>query len=150
MSIEVNIEEWIFNTLSQSYPVFNDMPICPFAKQAWLDNKVYIKYNQEINTQEDVALLDYYEVIIYAYDPADISPESLSANAKQACGDQIVALEDHPASKEEIQGISLNNGTYALILVQNRHKLEQARRVLDAKGYYDNWPEDYLDEVLSQ
>jgi len=150
MDLEKNIEDWILEKLSSPSPVFNNFPICPFAKQAWLNNKVYIKYHQDLNLKEDTILLNNYEVIIYAYDPSTISPEELSDKSLSMCNQEVVALEDHPHEIEEIQNVLLNNGTYALILVQQRDKLEQARTILKSKNYYKNWDKKYLDEVLSQ
>lgn len=150
MDYVANIEHWIFDALSKKNNVFNNLPPCPFAKQAWVENKVYLKHEQDPNIAEDQELLKSYEVIIYVYDPTKIDSDTLSNLAKALSNQEIVALEDHPSHIEEIQGISLNNGEYALILVQLRSKLEQARKALEATGYYKNWPTDYLNEVLSQ
>jgi hypothetical protein len=58
-----------------------------------------------------------------------------------------IALEDHPLDPEEVQGIKLNHGTYGLVLIQEKEKLDTARKWLEKKGYYKNWSKEYKQEV---
>lgn len=148
MNISNNIESWIENTLSQASKSFNNLPPCPYAKQAWISGKVLILENQEPNNIKKL-LLDY-EVIIYAFNPRSISAEALYDKCTKISDNDVVALDDHPDVIEKVDDVVLNNGTYALILVQERHKLEQARKILKAKNYYKNWDAEYLEEVLGQ
>ena len=37
-----SIEDWILNFLSKPNDVFAKFPPCPFAKRAWLDDKVIV------------------------------------------------------------------------------------------------------------
>ena len=41
-SFESSIDDWIQNFLSKPSKTFNNLPPCPYAKKAWLDNKVDI------------------------------------------------------------------------------------------------------------
>jgi hypothetical protein len=38
----------------------------------------------------------------------------------------------------------MNQGTYALALVQSLSDLDQKARAMAGKGFYHTWPEDYL------
>jgi hypothetical protein len=38
----------------------------------------------------------------------------------------------------------MNQGTYALALVQSLSDLDARAKQLAAKGFYDSWPEEYL------
>ena len=60
------------------------------------------------------------------------------------------ALEDHPFEREEVQGIWLNNGTWALVLIQPTEKLVEARQWLETKDYYKNWDTNYKESVQSR
>jgi len=147
MTPDAFIEQWILETLSVQSETFNNLPPCPYAKQAWLDNRVLV-------VEEDIQanykqLLDTYEVIIYAYNPKEISAQDLSDLAASLSDEEIVALDDHPDYEESVGDVVLNNGKYALLLVQERTKLNKARQILKTKGYYDNWSPEYLKEVLS-
>ena len=143
--IEKDIENWILNYLSIPSETFNNIPLCPFAKQAWLSKKVLVLDTLPQNIKE---LLQNYEVIIYALNPNDITAEDLFNLAVSLSDDVIVALDDHPNHQEKVGDVVLNNGKYALLLIQERKKLEHARQILKSKGYYNNWDPEYLEEVL--
>jgi UDP-glucose 6-dehydrogenase len=61
----------------------------------------------------------------------------------------LIALEDHPTDAEIVNGVAMNQGTYALALVQSLSDLDAKARLMASKGFYDTWPEDYL-EILFQ
>jgi hypothetical protein len=42
----------------------------------------------------------------------------------------------------------MNQGTYALALVQNLTDLNSKAQQMAQKGFYDTWPEDYLQELF--
>jgi len=56
----------------------------------------------------------------------------------------IVALEDHPADIEDVNGVVMNQGTYALAMIQSLSKLNSATQQVGSKGFYHGWPEEYL------
>ena len=43
----------------------------------------------------------------------------------------------------------MNFGLCSLVLVQRLSKLNNASKVLKEKGYYDNWTQEDLDEVVT-
>jgi hypothetical protein len=57
-------------------------------------------------------------------------------------------LEDHPDAPELVNGVSMNQGTYALALVQNLTDLNEKARLMARKGFYASWPEEYLQELF--
>ena len=61
-----------------------------------------------------------------------------------------VALEDHPLEVEQVQDVKLNQGEYALVLLQPKDKLETAREWLEKKDYYKNWTKEYKQEVQNR
>jgi hypothetical protein len=90
-----------------------------------------------------------HEVIVYAYDPADWPYDRFhaaieSANEEFLLSKDILALEDHPDSVENVNGVIMNQGQYALVLVQSLSKLNIAALQMATKGFYHNWPEEYL------
>lgn len=147
MAAKDHISQWISSSLSNSSEVFNNLPPCPYAKQAWLNNKVLVV--EDGIFIDHITALKTYEVIIYVYDPKIITHEQLYQKCLEVSNDIIVALDDHPDNLEKVSDVVLNNGEYALILVQEREKLEQARKILKAKGYYKNWDPEYLSEVFN-
>ena len=63
-------------------------------------------------------------------------------------GKDFVVLEDHPELKEEVGGMNLNFGK-PVLFVQNRHKLNEARKFLETTDYYKNFDEEYKNDILS-
>jgi hypothetical protein len=89
------------------------------------------------------------EVVIYAYDPAEWSHDLFSsslhaANTEFLLPADILALEDHPDDVEMVNGVCMNQGRYALALVQSLSDLNAKAQLVAKKGFYDSWPEEYL------
>jgi hypothetical protein len=94
-----------------------------------------------------------HEVVIYAYNPAEwpylrFHTAVQDANTEFLLSQDILALEDHPDSVEDVNGVIMNQGQYALILVQSLSKLNTAANQMGAKGFYHTWPEEYLTELF--
>jgi hypothetical protein len=90
-----------------------------------------------------------WEVVIYVYDPVEWPYELFSdslkiANKEFLLRNNLLALEDHPADVEMVNGVCMNQGTYALALVQSLSDLDAKARTMAEKGFYHNWPEEYL------
>jgi hypothetical protein len=88
---------------------------------------------------------------VLGFDPLGILPNQLSEildNAEPMLSKRgYTALEDHPFEREEVGDVWLNNGEYALVLLQPTEKLVEARAWLESKGYYKNWDPDYKESV---
>jgi hypothetical protein len=90
-----------------------------------------------------------WEVVIYVYDPKEWNHDMLSgsielANKEVLLPRDMIALEDHPDDAEIVNGVCMNQGTYALALVQSLSDLNTKARLMASKGFYHNWPEEYL------
>lgn len=156
--MESDIYEWINDRLSMSYKIFNDMPACPFAKQALIDKKIrIIELNNKnefysvlknciTNWDEDI------EVVILGCDPSTITADELSNITEDANNtflkNDYLALEDHPDYLEFVGDFCVNEGNWALILLQKKSKINLARKILEKRGYYKNWSKDYYKEVV--
>lgn len=168
-TFEYEIKNWIIDRLSVSLTQFNDLPACPFAKEALTQNKVIIneltnQFSSRLSMKEyfiaELENFSYHwpkgkEVIVLGCLPEYISSNELSEAVEEAADRFLkdrgyIALEDHPADFEEVDGYTLNQGTYALILLQEAEKLNKARTILEKKDYYKNWRPEYKQEVLSR
>jgi hypothetical protein len=92
-------------------------------------------------------------VTIFVYDPAQHPYEEFHkqiefANNNHLVPKDMIALEDHPTDPEVVNGVSMNQGTYALALVQSLSDLNQKARAMASRGFYDTWPEDYLKQLF--
>jgi hypothetical protein len=93
------------------------------------------------------------EVIIYAYDPAEWTHAQFASSIEQANQEHLlhrdmIALEDHPADPEIVNGVCMNQGTYALALVQGLSDLNTKAQQMGSKGFYHTWPEEYLQALF--
>jgi hypothetical protein len=131
-----------------SHPSFNLLAPCPYAKTAWQENRVDVVIDDPL-THFDPSLLESKDVVVYVFDPAEISADELYRVAVKLNQQYptTVALDDHPHHRETVDNVVLNQNQYALLLVQHRDKLEHARNILEAKGYYTHWDSEYLAEV---
>jgi hypothetical protein len=87
--------------------------------------------------------------VILAYDPneffyAQFDSDIRAANQEVLVAQDLLALGDHPGDPEIVNGVSMNQGTYALVLVQSLGDLDQKAHAIASKGFYDTWPENYL------
>lgn len=161
-SINKSVSDWILNFLSKPSITFNNLPPCPYAKKAWLDNKVTV---EEIKKPVAVNLykkMNEYavswpgkDVVVFAFDYQTLSPEGLTQvvdHVQEEILDKhgLVALEDHPEDIEQIDDVVLNHGSLGLVLVQEKQKLTEAREWLEKKDYYKNWPDEYKQEVQAR
>tara|TARA_B100000902_G_scaffold93213_1_gene96391 strand:+ start:2366 stop:2863 length:498 start_codon:yes stop_codon:yes gene_type:complete len=160
-SFESSIDDWIKNFLSKPSTIFNNLPPCPYAKKAWLDKSVlthWLDDTFEIKLWISAEIENYTyhwpkgkEVVVLGFDPSRVTPEELSKiidNTKPMLDERgFIALEDHPDDPEVVEGIKLNHGTYGLVLIQEKEKLNTARAWLEKKNYYKNWTKEYKKEV---
>lgn len=153
-----DIKTWVFDWVSKHNEQLGHIP-CPFAKQAILQDKIeYVWCDSAADL--NITLVGIAEqglpneVVAIGMDPTEISPGDLTLLTKHA-NDRwlmpigLVALEDHPHDPEIIAGEPMNQGTWAILLVQATAKLNAASKMLAKQGYYDLWTQEQLDDVVN-
>ena len=155
MTAQQQIESWILNFLSKPNSVFNNLPPCPYAKQAWLDGKVEVIETAPKHLEQQICKIletfpDDKDLVMFVLDPNEVSYEQLELISKQYKNEKFALLKDHPNECETVKDIVLNNGKYAIIFVQRREELTRTRKELAGSGYYDNFDPAYKKEVLSK
>jgi hypothetical protein len=154
--VTADIEHWIQNFVEVPHPALGGFPPCPYARSARLKKSYQVflgtdpYYDLQHRARKGMGNL---EVIIYAYDPQQWSHELFSsslhlANTELLLHKDLLALEDHPADVEIVNGVCMNQGTYALALVQSLSDLDAKAKLMAHKGFYDTWPEDYLQALF--
>jgi hypothetical protein len=151
----------------------NNMPACPFAKKAWLENKVDVQYRDPDlgytrNLHQHVKKINFAEKEILIF--CDIFFKEYSLNKYQKIIDNfnnqynkkdIYFLGFHPKNPptEEDQEFLLNptgdvsdlpHSTidFSMMLIQKFSQLYKASDRLKRMGYYDKWPQEYYDDVV--
>ena len=151
------IQNWISDFVTRPNPVFGNLPPCPFAQKAIIDNKVTFL---ELDGVASYPTL-YQHILECDFDEIDVlcmiaQPDQFTARETVKLAEDlngyfmkqdIVVLEDHPDIRESVKGVQLNNGHYTLFLVQRLSKLNRFSKVLEAGPYYKNWSRSYLESV---
>ena len=151
-TVTKDIEQWIENFVEVPHPNLGGWAPCPYARKARLDRDFDVRLG--LAPIHDLIKVSRHglagkSVVIFVYDPQDISAEELS-HAVDVCNreflvpNNLLALEDHPDDPEVVNGVAMNNGTYALILMQSLSDLDEKAQLMARKGFYDTWPEEYL------
>jgi hypothetical protein len=150
-----DIERWMATFVEVPHPALGGWAPCPYARKARLDRDFEVRLG--INPYFDLRVLSQTginkSVVIFVYESTIYSYKQFhgmidSANTEFLVSKDLLALEDHPAAPEIINGVSMNQGTYALALVQSLSDLDHKARLVAQKGFYDCWPEPYLKELF--
>jgi hypothetical protein len=152
-----DILNWSETFVEVPHPALGNWAPCPFARKARLSGTVRVlvgtdPYFDLRNCCRDG--LGTAEVVIYAYDPAEWDYATFHSSLEQANQDFLLAndllvLEDHPDDAEIVNGIRMNQGTYALAMLQSLSKLNTAAAQMHTKGFYELWPDDYLTTLFN-
>lgn len=154
--IQQDIDHWIQSFLEKPNPALNGWAPCPYARRARLDQAYQVQLgNNIVFDLMSVAQqgLGNCQVLILAYDAVAMSGPNFEQAVHTACQEyllpqRLIALPDHPDLPETVNGVALNQGTWALIMIQNLSDLDQQALALARKGYYHSWPESYLDQLF--
>jgi hypothetical protein len=151
-TVAADILAWSETFVEVPHPSLGGWPPCPFARQARLNQTIQVLTGADpyFDLKNRARWgMGKHEVIVYAYDPEDWPYQRFhhaieSANQEFLLPRDILALEDHPEDVEDVNGVIMNQGKYALVLVQSLSKLNVAAKQMGAKGFYHAWPEQYL------
>lgn len=145
-----DIVTWLTDFVEKPNPMLNGWAPCPYARRARIDGLVDIRAGANDPVAElHSAEIGEYDVIAYVYDPEQISAEQLESAVEQLNQQHLksrglFALCDHPAAPEIVNGVVMNQGKWAIVFLQDLTKLNSFAQQLAKKGYYTDWPEDYL------
>lgn len=155
-TVQADIEQWIVNFVEVPHPGLGGWAPCPYARKARLDRDFSVRigvnpYFDLLNIAQEG--LGGKSVVIIAYDPAEFfysqfNQDIKAANQEVLLHKDLLALEDHPDDAEIVNGVAMNQGTYALVLVQSLSDLNVKAKIMAARGFYAAWPEDYLQALF--
>lgn len=150
-TVKADIEHWIVDFVEVKNPALGGWPPCPYARKARLEKDYDVRIGHDLGT--DLADLSHTgitkSVVILAYDPGRYTVTQFNKtmdelNEQFLVRHNLLALADHPGDPEIVNGVSMNQGTYALALVQSLSDLNHKAKAMADKGFYDSWPEEYL------
>ena len=160
-AIVEELMQWSREVLEKPSPYFNNLPPCPYAKQAWLESKVAILFKYENNYQtlyNTIALFDDTFDLAIIIDLGNKKNsedfheylEHLNEVISQGMfiDKDVWVMGFHPDDEandfvEDVQFDPVTDVEYAMIFVQRLSKLQVAADKLDKKGYYDIYNKEY-------
>jgi hypothetical protein len=155
-TVQADIESWIVNFVEVPHPALGDWAPCPYARKARLDQDFEVRLG--LAPMHDLIKiskngLGQKSVVVIAYNPEHFTHKVFSkeldiANKEFLVPNNLLALGDHPADSEIVNGVSMNQGTYALALVQSLSDLNKKSQALSCQGFYNTWPEEYLQALF--
>lgn len=149
--IAQEIRQWSAEILEQRSAAYGNMPPCPYARAAWLEQRVMVHVTADLSSVVDIKACfppteDMIHVIAWT-DWDQMSPDEfthwLSTQNQNHFGVWLMGF--HPeADEDETFPTFEGNGAddYAIILVQSLAHLVEASDQLRNTPYYDQMPAD--------
>jgi hypothetical protein len=159
--IKQELINWATHVLSVKTEYYNDNPPCPFALTALQQGFAHVKYGFGPYMSDVMQTIANYpkemSMVIHAQIDPKFSAKELKEWTKlhnrEVCKKDLWLIsfhpEDDPNENMEDDGDfeELIDDEYALVFVQNLTELNDASKVLEIKGYYDNLPDEDLSEL---
>ena len=166
-SIEADIRKWSHEFLEVPNEKLNGLPPCPYAKQAWADNKVTFTVNTGIeglmHSIRDFDKHDY-DIVVWASEELpdmeylDGICDGINELMSLVNMDMhlMVFHPDYDADKAGLDFLVDEDATdeglmYCMVFVQRLSTLDDAALSLEKSGYYKHFPEEvYRSLVLDR
>jgi len=162
-SVYHELVDWSSTVLEKVNPYFNNLPPCPYARQAWADDRVAVIFKYETNKQTlyntvsqfddnfDIAIIVDFKFDedpelfhTYLYEMNDVIADGMFIDR------DIWVMGFHPYDEESefVNEVEHSfepqiEAEYAMIFVQRLSKLQEAAYKLDKKGYYNTYNGHY-------
>ena len=151
----MTVEEWILS-LTHSQELLSNLPICPYAKQAYINKKYHIvdvEYNTISLNIKDSDLTKYQVIIFKLKDYQSYDIETLRQKTNDLNNEfnknDIVVLDNDPRDPFLINGVKTTYNECYLWLIQSLSDLNDKSKELEKTNYYKHWAKEQLDEVVN-
>lgn len=164
------LKDWTHLGLNVPNEFFNGLPPCPFARQAWLDNKVAVIFDDTNSWQclySSVSQFDdVYDMAVVVRKHPLGTPEDLHnylGQMNQAISEGMFIDKDiwlmgyHPDDEEaefvaeDVKVEEMVDDPYLMVFIQRLSKIQEAAYKLVHKGYYENYMSDeYFSEQYAK
>jgi hypothetical protein len=162
--VEADIRKWSHDFLEVPNAMLNGLPPCPYAKQAWLEDKVVFSVNTGLDGLiEEVKNFEShnYDIVIWASEYL-IEMEYLDGfcdgvnEAMSIAGKDMHLMVFHPDYDAEEAGldflleddVSNDELQYCMVFVQRLSPLDDASLSLEKSGYYQHFPKDTYQSLV--
>lgn len=147
--------DWILH-LMEGRQELSGLPICPYAKQAYITKTYDIKqtdFNSVELDIEEADLTKYQVVVLYylaynQYTAGELVDKTKKLNEAYNNRD-IVILDNDPRDPLVLNGVQTTFGDCYLWILQPLADLNQKAEQLRKTKYYSHWSQKQLDEVVT-
>jgi len=162
--VEADIRKWSHDFLEVSNKKLNGLPPCPYAKQAWLDDKVSFSINTGLEgliKEVTIFELHDYDIVVWAnqYLPDMEYLDGYCDGINEAmsiAGKDMHLMVFHPDYDAEEAGLDFlidedakDEGlVYCVVFVQRLSTLDDAALSLEKSGYYEHFPEEVYKSLV--
>jgi hypothetical protein len=141
------IESWI-DRVSEKRAELNGWSICPFSskKVTW---ESFVLDKLDFESVSKICEGHEKEIIIFTAgndEPDFVELESIAISLNQTYP-KLLFFPDHVSQQTYIKDIETGNQSIALIVMQQKDKLFQARAGLEKTDYYALWSEEFIEEI---
>lgn len=156
MSIEADIRRWSREVLEVPNKHLNGLPACPYAKQAWKNDKVMVVETDYIYAEAIMHCASFSElnkdlVIVASYATPESEAFFSFVETLNTTFPELYCMEFHPdygPEDAELEFLTDNDweseveAPYCMIFIQNLETVVEASDKLEALGYYKSFPDD--------
>jgi hypothetical protein len=154
--LKKQLTSWLVNFVAKPNPAFSNMPVCPYALQAYQDNKIKFECVEERLYGKLIEYVDNwdddYDIVVMFVDEIYLPralPSIINTANRYLMPADLVALEDHPDIPEVINKVKVNFGKSTVVFVQRLSKINEASQHLkDNTEYYKHWSKENLDYTV--
>ena len=150
-----SLVEWILS-ITKSQQELSGLPICPYARQAYISNAYDIQQTDYHKVETDIAncdLVKYQVVILYYQDYEQHTADHLVSKTKELNklynSQDIVILDNDPRQPLILEGVQTTYDKCYLWIVQPLADLNIKTEQLRKTKYYSHWTQEQLDEVVT-
>jgi hypothetical protein len=152
--VEADIRKWSHEFLEVPNAKLNGLPPCPYAKQAWLDDKVSFSINTGLEGLiAEVKRFEQhdYDIVVWANQYLPDINEAMSIAGKDM--HLMVFHPDYDAEEAGLDFLVDEDATdeglvYCMVFVQRLSTLDDAALSLEKSGYYKHFPEEVYQSLV--
>jgi len=165
-SITDDILEWSEKYLEPKNEYLGNVPVCPYARMARLQNKYrilecknFVDFQDLIIEGAKLAKDPEIQIVIVGCSDIGYEPEELDSVIdilnRILVPQDIYLMGSHPHDEEEDEPVEFletegwqPDNEFMMVLIQKFDELEKASDNLRKTGYYDKWPKDYYEGTV--
>ena len=163
MSIEADLRSWSREVLEVASAHLNGLPPCPYAKQAWAEDRVAVIETDNIfaatlRTCSGFYAFDKDLVVVASYFVPDIEEFQDFVDALNEVFPHTHCMQFHPGYDATDAGLdfltdnqweSATENDYCMVFIQDLRAVVSASDKLERLGYYAAYPPDEYDTLVT-